>query len=124
MQETDALELEQTVSKLLYALATCNAGICESLLTHLRDRFSLEEVAAVVLLCLERLLWLDAAAFVWTVEQLIPADLAQEIRRISSLILGKQLLANGFQPGQDFSLNSLGQLLMSVPAQASLFGSR
>lgn len=117
MQHTNYLELEQEASRLVYALAAYNTGICEAIITSLRDRFLLEEVAGVMLVCLERLIWLDAKAFVWAVEHLLPADVAQEIRRITSVTLGKRLIHKGLQPGQDFSVDSIGRLLLNETAK-------
>lgn len=117
MQPTNYLELEQEASRLVYALAAYNTGICEAIINSLRDRFLLEEVAGVMLVCLERLIWLDANAFVWAVEHLLPADVAQEIRRITSVTLGKRLIHRGLKPGQDFSVDSIGRLLLNDTAK-------
>lgn len=105
------------------AIATRNALIGHDLLTDLRDRFSLEHVAGILLVSLEQVVWLDAAAFVWAVENLIPVDVLHEIRRITSLTIGKQLISQGLQPGQDFSVDSTGRLLLNDEAQMAVFQS-
>jgi hypothetical protein len=115
--------LEQAIAKFVYALASYNTSICEALLTNLRDRFLLEEVAGVVLVSLERLLWMDANAFVWAIQHFLPADVTQEIRRITSVTLGKRLIAHGFQPGYDFSVDASGRLLLNDLAKATVLKS-
>lgn len=122
MNPPSYLELESDVSKLVYALATCNSGVCEALITSLRDRLSLETVAGMMLISLEQLLRLNSQAFVWAVESWLPVDVFQEIRRISTVTIGKQLIERGLQPGQDFSVNFGGQLLLNEAAKTAMFG--
>lgn len=113
-------ELEQEVSKLARAIASRSCQIGQDVLNGLRDRFSAEEVAGITLVSLERLIWIDAVAFVWAVETLLPLDLMQEIRRLTSASVGKRLVNLGFQPGEDFSVDSRGQLLLNDRARMSV----
>jgi hypothetical protein len=112
------LALETEVSKLVLGLATRNSGISRSLMTDLSDRFSLEETAGIVLVSLERLIYLDAESFIWAVEHSLSSEVAQEIRRITSVTVGKRLIGAGLQPGKDFSVDSLGRLLLNNQAKA------
>lgn len=120
MQHTTYQELEQSISKLVYALSTYNSIICEDILSSLRDRLTPEDVAGVVLVSLERLIWFDANAFVWAVDHLIPTEIVREIRRLMSLTLSKRLISNGMEPGRDFSVDSSGRLLLSAVAQSAV----
>jgi hypothetical protein len=99
--------LEQEISKLAYAFISRDARIGGAIIDNLCDRFSLEEVAGITLICLQRIMWFDADAFVWTIENLIPAEVMREIRQISSVTLGKRLIDKGLMPGQDFSVDSI-----------------
>ncbi|HEY9906243.1 MAG TPA: hypothetical protein V6D18_01390 [Thermosynechococcaceae cyanobacterium] len=113
-------ELEQEVSRLAQAIASRNSLIGQDVLEGLRDRFSPEEAAGITLISLERLIWADATAFVWAVETLLPSGIMQDIRRITSASVGKRLVDHGFQPGEDFSVDAGGRLLLSDQARASV----
>ena len=122
MQKAKDSELEQEVSKLARAIASRNFLIGQDVLRGVHDRFSAEEAAGITLVSLERLVWIDAAAFVWAVETLLPPEVMQEIRRITSASVGKRLVNQGFQPGRDFSVDSVGRLLLTDRARASVVG--
>ena len=109
--------LEQETSKTVYALATRNAQIGSEIIADLRDRFPLEEAAGIILVSLEQLLWLNAEAFVWSVEQLLPADILKAIRCRTVAAVGKRLVESGCVPGKDFSIDSKGQLLLTDDAR-------
>ena len=120
MQNVTNLELEQEISKLARAIASRNSLIGQDVLSGLHDRFSAEQAAGITLVSLERLIWLDAAAFVWAVETLLSPEVMHEIRRITAASVGKRLVNQGFQPGEDFSVDSMGRLLLSDRARASV----
>ena len=123
MQHITHLSLEQEVSKMAYALMARNALIAKDLIADLCDRFLLEEVAGILLISLERLIWFDTEAFTWAIERLIPADVMKEIRRIVSVTVGIRLIDKGLVPGKDFSANSMGSLLLSGRVECNIFGS-
>jgi hypothetical protein len=120
VQNTTDSELEQEISKLAQAIASRNSLIGQDVLNSLHDRFSAEEAAGITLVSLERLVWIDAAAFVWAVESLLPPDVMQGLRRLISASVGKRLVNQGFQPGEDFSVDALGRLLLSDRARAQV----
>lgn len=122
MQHLSYLELEQEVSRTTSAFLTRNPLIGASVVADLKERLSAEDAAGVILVGLERLIWCDSEAFIWAVEQVIPDEVLQEIRRLSTATVGKQLVYRGFIPGQDFSVNSAGQLLLSDRAKQSVLG--
>ena len=115
-------QLEQETIKTVYALATCNVQIGGEIIASLRDRFSVEEAAGIILVSLEQLLWLDAKAFVWSVEQLLPTDMLKAIRCHTVVAVGKRLVERGFVPGQDFSVDGTGQLLLTAAVKTSGVG--
>lgn len=106
-----------------YALMSRNLMMGEDLMADLCDRFSLEDVAGIMLISLERLIWFDTDAFTWAIANLIPGDVIQEIRRIISVTVGMRLIDQGLIPGQDFSVNSMGNLLLNSKAKPNFLGS-
>ncbi|GEM_PF-392772 len=116
------LQLEREISKVVYAVATRNAQISSEVVTSLCDRLSLEDVAGVILVSLEQLLWLDTDAFAWAVNHLLPAEVLREMRRLSAVIVGKRLVDGGFVPGQDFSVGAAGNLLLNNSARKLVVG--
>ncbi len=113
-------ELEQESAKMVCALATYNTQIGREMIASLQDRLPSTEMAGVLLVSLERLLWMDSAAFTWAIDHLIPADVMREIHRITTAHIGKQLVDRGFTPGCDFSLNAAGHLMLSDAARAAM----
>lgn len=122
MQEINYLELEQEISRLTTAIMTRNSLITKSLILDLRDQFSLRDIAGIVLVSLERLVWFDAVAFCWAVDNMVPSDIVEEIRTIISMTVCRRLIDRGFLPGQDFSVDSQGGLLLNDRARAVMFG--
>jgi hypothetical protein len=121
VQETTHLHLESEISRLTCALATRNADIGKSIIVGLRCQLTLRDVAGIVIVSLERLLWVDPLAFCWAVEQIIPGYVMREIRRITTITLYKQLIHQGLQPGEDFSMDAKGSVLLSDRAKADLY---
>lgn len=120
MPSMTGFELEQEVRRIARAMAIRNRTITQDLIAHLRERMSLEGVAMVMILCLERLMWLDREAVAWTVRQVIPADIVEEIRKMSSLAVCQQLIRKGFRPGKDFSADADGNLILSQIAKTAV----
>nr|WP_238393099.1 hypothetical protein [Myxacorys almedinensis] len=94
------------------ALATRNADIGKSIIVGLRCRLTLRDVAGIVVISLERLVWSDPVAFCWAVEQVIPGYVMREIRRITTMTLYQQLIHQGLTPGEDFSMDAKGLVLL------------
>lgn len=122
MQQLTYPELEQEISKMACAIMARDSRIGKDLLANLRKRSSPENVAGVMLVSLERLLWTDAEAMIWAIDHLLPIDVLQEIRRITSVAIGKRLIHKGFQPGEDFSVDSTGRLLLNSKAELAVLG--
>ncbi|MBD2018961.1 hypothetical protein H6F43_02010 [Leptolyngbya sp. FACHB-36] len=104
------------------AIMARDSRIGKDLLANLRKRSSPENVAGVMIVSLERLLWTDAEAMIWAIDHLLPIDVLQEIRRITSVAIGKRLIHKGLQPGEDFSVDSTGRLLLNSKAELAILG--
>ena len=114
------LDLEQEIGKMARAMMTRNTQIGDALIAHLRTQFTHAEVAGLVLVSLERLIWFDSELFLWTIQNFIPADVVQEIRRITSVVIYKQLIGKKFMPGKDFSVDADGKLLLNDKAKKAI----
>ncbi|MBE9009570.1 hypothetical protein IQ250_05055 [Pseudanabaenaceae cyanobacterium LEGE 13415] len=121
MQDSIKLDLEQELNRLACALATRNAEIGKAVIANLRSRLTLREVAGMVIISLERLVWTDQLAFCWAIEQVIPGYVMREIRRITSVTIYRRLITQGYEPGQDFSMDGKGQVLLNEQAKTSIF---
>lgn len=109
----NVLELEQEIGKMARAMMTRNREIGRDLIASLRSHLSLECVAGVLIVSIERLLWFDSASVSWTIEHLIPEDVMQEIRRITTVTIFQHLIRKGAVPGKDMSVDAEGKLLLN-----------
>lgn len=114
------LELEREIAKITLAMTVRNAQIGKDLITHLKTQLTLEAVAKVVIVCIERVLWFDPHSIVWSVENVFPADIHQEIQKTFLVHFYKRLIGEGFIPGKDFSIDATSRLLLSLPAKSVL----
>lgn len=121
MQDHSSLDLEQELNRLTCAFATRNAEIGKAVIANLRSRLTLREVAGMVIVSLERLVWTDQLAFCWAIEQVIPGYVMREIRRLTSVTIYRRLINRGYQPGHDFSMDGKGQVLLNEQAKTSIF---
>lgn len=122
MQQISYLELEDEISRLTCAFATRNIEIGKSVIANLRSQLTLRDVAGIVIVSLERIVRTDPLAFCWAIEQTIPGYVMREIRRITSMTVYKRLITQGLEPGEDFSMDGKGFLLLTEQAKSSLFG--
>jgi hypothetical protein len=72
-----------------------------------------------MLVSLQRLLWFDSESVVWSIKNLIPVDVMQEIQKITAFTIYKHLVAKGFEPGKDLSVDANGKLLLKEKARAA-----
>lgn len=114
------LELEREITKVTMAIMTRNREIASDIITDLTTKMALEEVAGVLLIGLERLMWFDGELFFWAAENLLPVEIRLEIKKILSVNAYKRLIAKGLVPGKDFSIDADGQLLHN-PCSSSYF---
>jgi N-acetylglutamate synthase-like GNAT family acetyltransferase len=117
VQNLNYLELEQEIDRLTTAITARNLSIGKDLIENLKSRFELREIAGMFLVSLSRLVWLDSLSFCWAVENLIPGEVMREIRNITTVSVCKRLIDEGLLPGQDFSVDSVGCLLLNEPAR-------
>lgn len=120
MQSINILQLETEIAKMVRAMMTRNRFIGKDLIDHLRQQLSLEDVAGIIIVSIERLIWYDWEAVVWSINHLIPADLMQEIRQITAMGVYKRLIAKGFMPGEDFSMDADGKLLLNERVRTAI----
>lgn len=116
----NGLELEQEIGKLARAMMARNKQIGQDLIDHLKTQLSLQDAAGMVLVSVERILWFDPDAVLWTIENVIPADIMQEIQSITSVAIYKRLIEKGFIPGRDLSVDGNGKLLLNQKAKAAI----
>ncbi|AFZ09133.1 hypothetical protein Osc7112_4865 [Oscillatoria nigro-viridis PCC 7112] len=114
------LELEQEIGKMARAMMTRNSLIGKDLIADLRGRLSVDSLAALMIVSIERLIWHDCESVIWSLSYLIPADVMEEIRRITALIVCQRLMGQGFLLGKDFSIDATGQLLLSDRAKTAV----
>ena len=67
-------QLEQEIGKMARAMMTRNSLIGKDLIADLRGRLSVESVAALMIVSIERLIWSDCESVIWSLTYLIPAD--------------------------------------------------
>ncbi len=120
-QENKYPELENDLSRLTSAFATRNTTIGKEVIASLRCRMTLRDVAGMVIVSLERLVWQDQLAFCWAVENTVPGYVMREIRRITSITVYKRLIDRGLDPGQDFSVDAKGNVLFTDRAKTTAF---
>lgn len=108
----NCLELDREIAKMARAMMTRNTQIGRDLIAYLRSQMTLEAVAGVLVVSIERVIWFDAESIIWTIENVIPADIMQEIHRITSVSIYKQLITKGYVPGKDMSVDANGKILL------------
>ncbi|MBV8882728.1 MAG: hypothetical protein JO235_01825 [Chroococcidiopsidaceae cyanobacterium CP_BM_RX_35] len=121
MSSMNSLELEVEVGRIARAMMTRNSAIGKELIEYLRTQLTIEAVAGVVIVSIERLIWFDVDAVFWTIENLIPADVMQEIRRMTTVVFYQRLISKKFILGKDFSVDANGKLLVSDRAKTAMF---
>lgn len=114
------LDLEKEITRISLAMMTRNPAIGRDLMANLRIHLSLQEVAGVVLVSLERLLWFDTNSVLWAIDHLIPPEVIQEIRKMTSVAIYRRLIRDGFEPGRDLSVDGNGRLLVNEKAKTTL----
>lgn len=116
----NSFDLDRETGKMARAMMARNREIGADLIAHLRTQVPPECVAGVLLVSIQQVLWFDPESIVWTVENLIPADIMQEIRNIRSFTVYKHLVTKGFVPGKDLSVDANGNLLVKQKARTAV----
>jgi hypothetical protein len=113
MRDRNPLQLETEIARIARVMMTRNPEIGNDIISDLRTKLTSEELAGLLLIGIERILWFDIDAVLWTIERLIPSDIMQEIRKITNLAFYQQLINQKFIPGVDFSIDADGKLLLN-----------
>ena len=113
MRDRNPLQLETEIARIARVMMTRNSEIGNDIISDLRTKLTSEELAGLLLIGIERILWFDIDAVLWTIERLIPIDIMQEIRKITNLAFYQQLIRQKFIPGVDFSIDADGKLLLN-----------
>ncbi|MEQ8466095.1 hypothetical protein [Coleofasciculus chthonoplastes] len=109
----NSLEFDRETDRMARAIMTRNSQIGSALIADLTTKLTLEYIAAVLVVSIERVMWFEPDSVIWAVENLIPADIMQEIHRITSFTLYKQLVQKGYVPGKDLSVDVSGTVLLN-----------
>ena len=116
----NCLDLETEIGKMTGAMMTRNPQIGKDLISYLKTQLTVEAVAGVMIVSIERVIWFDTNAVFWTMEYLIPADVMDEIKKTFLLYFYKRLISKGFMPGTDFSVDANDKLLLNTQAKAAI----
>lgn len=114
------LELEREIAKITIAMMARNSQIGKDLISYLKTQLTTEAVVAVVIVSIERVIWFEPQAAMWSIENWIPADVRAEIQKVFLVHFYKQLIAKGFIPGKDFSIDADSKLLLNLPAKSAI----
>ncbi|WP_009634575.1 hypothetical protein [Synechocystis sp. PCC 7509] len=120
MPSMNCLQVELEIGRIVRAMMTRNREIGQDLIAYLRMQLPTSEVAGLVIISIERLMWFDPDAILWAVEQMIPSDVMQEVRQITTITIYKYLTSKGFVPGKDISVDAEGKLLLNKQVLASV----
>ncbi|HBL11044.1 MAG TPA: hypothetical protein DD379_06490 [Cyanobacteria bacterium UBA11162] len=107
----NSLELDREIGKIARAIMTRNREIGSDVIAYLTTQLTVDFVAGMLLVSIERVIWFDADSVVWAIETIIPVEIMQEIQRMMSFSLYKQLVSKGYVPGKDISVNASGVVL-------------
>lgn len=111
------LQLETEIERIARAMMTRNSEIGKDIISYLKKNASIEELAGLMLITIERVIWFDTESVFWTLEYLIPGDVMQEMKKITTFALYQQLIYRKLLPGEDFSVDANGKLLLNNNAK-------
>lgn len=120
MPSMNCLQVDLEVERIARVMMTRNREIGKDLIAYLRMQLPTAEVAGLVIISIERLMWFDGEAIQWAIEHMIPSDVMQEVRDITTTTIYKHLTSKGFVPGKDISVDAEGKLLLNIQAKASV----
>lgn len=120
MPGMNCLQVDLEIERITRVMMTRNREIGKDLIAYLRMQLPTVEVAGLVIISIERLMWFDSEAIIWAIEYMIPSDVMQEVRNITTTTIYKHLTSKGFVPGKDISVDAEGKLLLNVKAKASI----
>ena len=111
MPGMNCLQVDLEIERITRAMMTRNREIGKDLIAYLRMQSPTAEIAGLIIISIERLMWFDTDAILWAIEHMIPSDIMQEVRNITTTTIYKHLTCKGFIPGKDISVDAEGKLL-------------
>ena len=115
------LQLEVEIERIARSMMTRNAEIGNDLISDLRTKLPVDEVAGLILVSIQRVVYFDIDSVSWTIKHLIPIDVKLEMKKIITFTLYQQLISKKFIPWQDFSVDAYGKLLVNDSAKTAVF---
>ena len=115
------LQLEVEIERIARSMMTRNAEIGNDLISDLRTKLPVDEVAGLILVSIQRVVYFDIDSVSWTIKHLIPVDVKLEMKKIITFTLYQQLISKKFIPGKDFSVDASGKLLVNDSAKTAVF---
>ncbi len=101
-----------TVELIIQALKLKNKNILESFENSLNCIFGHEYTAQIFLGALFELSEVDPESFAWASQNLFHLEYYSRLFRIVTTCVAQRLIEKGFVPGEDFSANCMGQILI------------
>lgn len=114
------LQLEIEIERIARSMMTRNSKIGKDIISYMRKYFTVEDLAGLMLISIERIIWFDTDSVFWTLEYLIPLDVMKEMKKITTFALYQRLIDKKLIPGQDFSIDANGKLLLNNNAQTAV----
>lgn len=113
MTNQKPLQLEIEIEKIARSMMTRNTKIGKDIISYMRKYFTVEDLAGLMLISIERIIWFDTDSVFWTLEYLIPVDVLEEMKKITTFALYQRLIYQKLVPGQDFSIDANGRVLVN-----------
>ena len=119
MTNQNPLQLEIEIERIARSMMTRNTKIGKDIIGYMRKYLTVEDLAGLMLISIERIIWFDTDSVFWTLEYLIPIDVLEEMKKITTFALYQRLIYQKLVPGQDFSIDANGRLLLNNNAQTA-----
>ncbi len=112
-----------TVELIIQALKLKNKNILESSENSLNCIFGHEYTAQIFLGALFELSEVDPESFAWASQNLFHIEYYNRLFRIVTMCVAQRLIEKGFIPGEDFSANCMGQILIDEKVKQAFLSS-
>ncbi len=119
MTNQNPLQLEVEIERIARSMMTRNTKIGKDIISYMRKYLTVEDLAGLMLISIERIIWFDTDSVFWTLEYLIPIDVLEEMKKITTFALYQRLIYQKLVPGKDFSIDANGRLLLNNNAQTA-----
>jgi hypothetical protein len=112
-----------TVELIIQALKLKNKNILESYENSLNCIFGHEYTAQIFLGALFELSEIDPESFAWASQNLFHIEYYSRLFRLVTMCVAQRLIEKGFIPGEDFSANCMGQILIHEKVKRAFLSS-